>query len=142
MPRRTLMGTALVIGSTLLVSGVVGAAKPLRVVVQFSDQAQVENGLRNIANIFNAANSEGASVEVKAVVSGAGMKSFLLGAPDPVKEAFAKLRASKVTFLACHNTMERLDLTEADLLPGFTVVPSGAYEVVKLQKSGYAYFRP
>ncbi|MFD1586846.1 DsrE family protein [Halorientalis brevis] len=47
-----------------------------------------------------------------------------------------------VSFVACRNTLDTMDLDESDLVDGVDVVPEGAVEVIRLQTEGYAYLRP
>lgn len=47
-----------------------------------------------------------------------------------------------VSFAACSNTMEMMDLEESDLHDGIEVVSSGVGELTRLQADGYAYIRP
>ncbi|WP_049947897.1 DsrE family protein [Candidatus Halobonum tyrrellensis] len=47
-----------------------------------------------------------------------------------------------VSFAACSNTMEMMDLEESDLHDGVEVVSSGVGELTRLQNEGYAYIRP
>ena len=46
-----------------------------------------------------------------------------------------------VSFAACRNTLDTMDLDETDLVD-VDVVPEGAVEVIRLQNEGYAYLRP
>lgn len=47
-----------------------------------------------------------------------------------------------LSFKACGNTMDLLDLDESDLHDGVEVVSSGVGELTRLQDRGYAYIRP
>ncbi|WP_254768169.1 DsrE family protein [Salinilacihabitans rarus] len=47
-----------------------------------------------------------------------------------------------VSFKACGNTLDLMDLDEADLVEGVEPVSSGAGELTRLQSEGYAYVRP
>ena len=64
------------------------------------------------------------------------------GYPDAVERTRAALADQGVRFVACQNTMRERSLQAGDLLPGVGTVPSGAYEVVRRQQVGYAYFKP
>ncbi|MCH7662230.1 MAG: DsrE family protein [Euryarchaeota archaeon] len=47
-----------------------------------------------------------------------------------------------VSFRACSNTLDLMDLAESDLIEGVETVPEGAVELTRLQNEGYAYLRP
>lgn len=47
-----------------------------------------------------------------------------------------------VSFKACRNTMDVMDLEESDLADSVETVPEGAVEVTRLESEGYGYLRP
>ena len=47
-----------------------------------------------------------------------------------------------VSFKACSNTMETMDIHESDRLGNAETVPEGAVEATRLEDEGYAYMRP
>ena len=50
--------------------------------------------------------------------------------------------AEGVTFFACHHTMKAMELTLADLLPGFAVAEKGGVvKLAELQQDGWLYLR-
>ncbi|NHN61223.1 MULTISPECIES: DsrE family protein [Halorussus] len=57
---------------------------------------------------------------------------------DTVRE----LRDAGISFRACSNTLDLMDLDDADLVEGVETVSSGASELTRLQDDGYAYLRP
>ncbi len=58
-----------------------------------------------------------------------------------VAKGIADLSAKGVVFAACNNTMRRLKLSKADLLPTAIVVPSAFVEIVTKQEEGWAYLK-
>jgi intracellular sulfur oxidation DsrE/DsrF family protein len=58
-----------------------------------------------------------------------------------IKATFQKLRSDGVVFLACENTMKRMQITQDQLLPLATTVDSGVSEVIRKQEAGYAYIK-
>jgi uncharacterized protein len=56
---------------------------------------------------------------------------------------FASLQKRGLAAHACGNTMRGMDLSLADLLPGFVVADKGGVvKLAELQRQGYAYLRP
>ncbi|WP_135825132.1 DsrE family protein [Halorussus ruber] len=47
-----------------------------------------------------------------------------------------------IDFRACSNTLDLMDLEDADLVDGVETVSSGASELTRLQDDGWAYLRP
>lgn len=109
--------------------------------VNFAQTTHQEQGLKNIENILRAAADQGSRAEVEVVCHGDGIR-LVEKARTELAGQVASLRAQGVRFVACANTMRQRSLAVEDLLPGVPTVPSGAYEVVVKQHSGYAYFKP
>ncbi|SDJ79312.1 hypothetical protein SAMN04488540_113108 [Ferrimonas sediminum] len=78
----------------------------------------------------------------------AGGVDFLLkGAMDKKSELYApdikKLMDLGVQFRFCAATLRFRDLDKDKVLPGVEFVPSGTYEIIRLQaEEGYAYLKP
>lgn len=116
-------------------------AGPLRVVVHvnFPETGRQGHGLKNIANILREVGDNGATIEVVCHGAGIGLlEKTRTEHADPVAELIKR----GVRFVACENTMRQKSIRKEDLLPGVGTVPSGAVEVVRKQRDGYAYFKP
>jgi intracellular sulfur oxidation DsrE/DsrF family protein len=60
-----------------------------------------------------------------------------------VANSFAGLQKHGLAAHACANTMHGMDLSIAELLPGFVVAEKGGVvKLAELQREGYAYLRP
>jgi intracellular sulfur oxidation DsrE/DsrF family protein len=117
----------------------------LKAVMQMNskDLDVVIRGLRNTLEITEEAQKQNMSVDVKVVVSGPALDNFVKGGSEQLNETFQKLnKLPNVHFLACSRTLERIHKTMKSLLPGFTVVPDGPYEVLNAEKEGYLYVKP
>ncbi|WP_276282568.1 DsrE family protein [Halorussus caseinilyticus] len=57
-------------------------------------------------------------------------------------DTVASLLDAGLSFKACSNTLDTMDLAEGDLVEGVEKVSSGAGELTRLQEDGYAYVRP
>jgi hypothetical protein len=138
-----LLGLLLAMGSSTYAAEDVSKFK---VVVQLNDPnpAVVVNGLRNVQNFLKAGEASRQIGEVRVIVFGPAVAFFKRKAADTeLSEAYSELSKKKqVSFFACENTLKRTKTKVQDLLPGFQTVPSGAYEVLKLQNEGFTYFRP
>ena len=109
--------------------------------VNFAQTTHQGLGLKNIENILKAASDQEVKAEVEVVCHGEGIRLVEKARTELAGEV-AALGNQGVRFVACENTMRQRSLGPADLLPGVGTVPSGAYEVVRKQQDGYAYFKP
>jgi len=114
--------------------------KKEKVVMQVSD---ADAGKWNLAlnNAKNVQQSYGADkIDVEIVVYGPGIG--MLKADSAVASRVADAKSAGVKVVACQNTMKANKLTEADMLPETSYVPSGVVELIKKERAGYAYIRP
>ncbi|MBC7474802.1 MAG: DsrE family protein [Candidatus Sericytochromatia bacterium] len=117
----------------------------IKVVFQVNDKDHkiIESGFKNLKNMLETAKNEKQELLINVVVFGLSMKYFTKDSPENFSDVLSKYTTDKnIKFLACNNTMKQMKLTKDNLLTGFSVVPSGAWEVIKLQKQGYQYFKP
>lgn len=56
---------------------------------------------------------------------------------SPVAQDIQSLSMYGIKFAACHQTMQAMHLTKADLAPGVTVVPGAIAEIVKRHNEGW-----
>jgi intracellular sulfur oxidation DsrE/DsrF family protein len=119
------------------------ADRPLKVVVHvnFAQTTHQKQGLGNVENILKAANDQGIKAEVEIVCHGEGLRLVEKARTELAGEVTA-LSNQGVRFVACENTMRQRSLGPDDLLPVVGTVPSGAFEVVRRQQDGFAYFKP
>jgi intracellular sulfur oxidation DsrE/DsrF family protein len=141
-----LIGLALAPALTARPARGVGSAqepRTLKVVVHvnFAQTTHQRVGLANIEHILKAAGDEGLKAEVEVVCHGDGLRLVEKARTELADEVAAQANQG-VRFVACQNTMRQRSLGPEDLLPGVGTVPSGAYEVVRRQQDGYAYFKP
>jgi intracellular sulfur oxidation DsrE/DsrF family protein len=141
-----LIGLALSLTLTARPARGVGSAQEPRAVkvvvhVNFAQTTHQRMGLANIENILKAAGDEGLKAEVEVVCHGDGLRLVEKARTELADEVAAQTNQG-VRFVACQNTMRQRSLGPEDLLPGVGTVPSGAYEVVRRQQDGYAYFKP
>ena len=130
----------LLVGSSLTANE---STNPIKVVAQFNDAEsdKIMAGLRNLSNALNEASKEQSKMAVKVVFFGAGLKT--LAANKELWKIIEELSKTKqVEFLACQNTMTAFRIKITSLPSEFKVVGSGTFEVMKLENSGYTYFRP
>ena len=111
-----------------------------RVVIQVSDAdtAKWNLALNNAKNIQQAYGADKVDIEIVTYGPGIGMlkmDSIIANRIDESKQA-------GVAIVACQNTMKNMKLTNDDMLPNTSYVPSGVVEIIKKQKEGYAYIRP
>lgn len=98
--------------------------------------------LHHIAAHIKATSGE---VEIRVVNFAGGVQMLLMARDDAELAAqIDDLRVRGVRFLICHNTIEGMKLTAADLyhVPDSDVVPSGVAEIARLQGMGFVYIHP
>jgi uncharacterized protein len=117
------------------------AALKVVVHVNFPTVTRTKAGLKNVENMLKAAGDDGLKADIEVVCHGEGIRLVEKARTELAAEV-AALSDQGVRFIACQNTMRERSLQAGHLLPGVGTVPSGAYEVVRRQQVGYAYFKP
>ena len=117
-----------------------GSGRP-KVVYHLTDADKVSFVLGNIHNHFTGTNG---NADIVLVVHGPALAVFrTTGQGAALSGRFANLTKAGLTPFACSHTMQGLDISLADLLPGFTVAEAGGVvKLAELQAQGYAYLRP
>lgn len=104
-----------------------------------SDDPKVWEGvLNNVENVRNALGPRATDVEVVAHGKGLGV---LIPSTTPHGKRVEQLATEGVIFAACENTMKKLGIDRARLLPAATTVDSGVAEVVRKQEAGWTYLK-
>ena len=80
------------------------------------------------------------NVKIAIVAYGPGLHAVLKG--SPVTDRVASAVYMHIEFLACHNTLEGMHKTAADLLPGVSVTQAGVPALVERQLKGWIYIAP
>ena len=145
MLRRTLLQLAC---ATLSVAPFVepaNAATPdgAKVVYHLADLDKVDFVLGNIGNHYEGMGGP-ENVTIALVVHGPALKAFRAAdaTPDVTQQTAARTK-SGLQLNACIHSMQALNITLKDLLPGFAVADKGAVvRLAELQSQGYAYLRP
>ena len=138
-----LMAAALALSLSVASLSVVAAdtsASKEKVILQVSDADPAKwnlalNNAKNVQQDYDAA-----KIDVEIVVYGPGIG--MLKADSAAAKRVEEARNAGVNIVACQNTMKANKLTEADMLPNTSYVPSGVVELIKKQRAGYAYIRP
>lgn len=116
------------------------AATKERVVIQVSDAdvGKWNLALNNAKNVQQAFGADKVDIEIVTYGPGIGMLKMDSVVANRVDES----KKSGIAIVACQNTMKAMKLTDADMLPNSSYVPSGVVELIKKQGQGYAYIRP
>ena len=111
-----------------------------RVVIQVSDadSGKWNLALNNAKNVQTAFGADKVDIEIVAYGPGIGMLKMDSVVANRVDES----KKAGIAIVACQNTMKAMKLTDADMLPNSSYVPSGVVELIKKQGQGYAYIRP
>lgn len=92
-------------------------------------------------NVENVRKSLGESnTEIAVVLHGKAL-GLALRTNTSQQERIKSLADAGVVFAACENTMRRLNVKRAELLPFVTTVDSGVGEVIRKQEAGWAYIK-
>lgn len=110
--------------------------KPHRLLIDLNsadttDQAAV---MRQIRNLWK----ELPDTKVEVLIHGKAI-SAIKKDTSPFAAQIEKLQKDGVVFAVCRNTMKRYKLTEADMLPTASFVPSAIAETVLKQEEGWSY---
>lgn len=110
--------------------------KPHRLLIDLNsadttDQATV---MRQIRNLWK----ELPDTKVEVLIHGKAI-SAIKKDTSPFAAQIEKLQKDGVVFAVCRNTMKRYKLTEADMLPTASFVPSAIAETVLKQEEGWSY---
>lgn len=111
-----------------------------KLVIQVSDgdAAKWSMALNNAKNAQQDYGTDKIDIEIVTYGPGVGM----LKSDSTVAQRIEEAKHTGITIVACQNTMRGMKLTESDMLPNTSYVPSGIVEVIKKQRAGYAYVRP
>lgn len=115
-------------------------AATARVVIQVSDadSGKWNLALNNAKNVQTAIGADKVDVEIVTYGPGIGMLKMDSVVGNRIDEA----KKAGIAIVACQNTMKHMHLTDADMLPNTSYVPSGVVELIKKEEQGYSYIRP
>ncbi len=111
-----------------------------RVVIQVSDAdtSKWNLALNNAKNIQQAYGAGKVDIEIVTYGPGIGM----LKSDSVIAKRIEEAKQTGIAIVACQNTMKGMKLTNDDMLPNTSYVPSGVVEIIKKEREGYAYIRP
>jgi intracellular sulfur oxidation DsrE/DsrF family protein len=134
--------TALLLALAAFAAPALAGDDKINVVYHISDEEKVAFALNNMQNHIEGAGAD--NVNIVLVSHGPAVKRFIdIEAVDRIRSGVAKLQEQGVTFEACANTLEALNVEPDELLPGFAIAEQGGVtRIAELQSKGYAYIRP
>ncbi len=97
-----------------------------------------ETAFAIVNNLLDAENAD--LGELVVVAQSQGIEAVTTG--GETEHQVRSLLDAGVSFKACRNTLDTMNLDESDLVDDMDIVPEGAVEVIRLQNEGYAYLRP
>lgn len=111
----------------------------MKTVVHISQNTD-EAATRAFNNLKNLANTPGVDSAVL-VANGPGVNVLLEGS-DHAERVREALDADVVSLRACANTLQMMDRSPDELIPGVDVAADGGVvELTRLQDDGYAYIK-
>jgi intracellular sulfur oxidation DsrE/DsrF family protein len=105
--------------------------------VNDADAAKQRAALRNIENLL----VEMPNMRVELVIQGDAV-NMAASSQSRWPGEIQALQDKGVSTVVCLNSMKANNLTEGDLLPSMTIVPSAVGELVRRQQEGMAYVKP
>ena len=93
--------------------------------------------LKNIRNVRKTM----PDLVIELVVHGPAL-GLVVASQSTQPDELEALQNEGVRVAVCQNTMQAQQLTEADLLPGMTIVRAGIAEIIQRQQEGYSYVKP
>ena len=114
--------------------------------VDENDPSRMNMALNNAANIRRHYAEKGEEVAIRVVTYVPGLH-MLRADTSPVQDRISAMMREipNLSFAACGNThaaMSRKAGSDVVLIDEAEMVPSGAVELIELQKDGWAYLRP
>lgn len=106
--------------------------------IDSGDESRFRLIARNCDNYLNALPDE--KFELVVVANGGAVTLF--SGHDDLRALAEPLMERGVRFKICANALAEHDMVPVSLWPGCLVVPAGLVEIVKLERSGYAYIKP
>lgn len=94
-----------------------------------ANKVTLERHIKNLGVYFDQ------NVTIEVMAYGKGIE-LLLQSSD-----IHNLSGNTTALLACQNTMERMHITQADLIGSAAIVPSGLGHIVDRQLQGWAYIK-
>ena len=112
---------------------------PERLVIQVSDSDPKKWNL--VLKVATDARKEfGEKAQIRVVAFGPGVN--MLKADSDVANRVENALGRDIVMVAGASSMKTHNIDEDDLVKRVGVVPSGALEIVKLQRAGYTYLKP
>ena len=131
-------------GLAMVLAGGVAAADQMKVIYHINEGLdQASNGLRNANNQLDV----DPKAQIVFVAHSKGVDFLMKGAKDKRGNKFEdiveRLTLKGVKFEVCEKTLKSRKLSKDQFIEYASYVPSGVWEVTKLQqKEGFAYLKP
>jgi len=128
----------------LMLAGSVGAADGMKVIYHINEgNDQASNGLRNANNQLDV----DPKARIVFVAHSKGVDFLMKGQKDKRGNKFEdiveRLKLKGVEFQVCEKTLKSRKLSKDQFIEYASYVPSGVWQVTKLQQQeGYAYLKP
>ncbi|HIF9430564.1 TPA: DsrE family protein [Photobacterium damselae] len=101
---------------------------------------QIERLALALNNIIHVLEIE-PTMEIELLAHGNAVQGFLVEGNTNLSTIEA-LSHQGVTFALCHHSLDKFQLSQEQLSTAVTVVPAGAYELIKKQTEGFIYIKP
>lgn len=96
--------------------------------------------LHNVKNLL-ATYDDCSGVCIEVLANSEAVKGYVSDGPAD-HNAMEAISQQNVTFAACSNALNGMNISKEQLFPFVKVVPAGVRELVDKQQEGYAYIKP
>ena len=144
------LATAAILSVALASPALAADAKPHKISIQVdqNDPQTMNLALGNATNVIEYYKSKNEEVDIDITAYGPGLH-MLRADTSPVQDRIKKLKEmtfnGKITFSACHNTMQGMEKAEGhpiQIVSEASEVPSGVVHLNELQEQGWSYVKP
>ncbi|WP_101909165.1 DsrE family protein [Marasmitruncus massiliensis] len=98
--------------------------------------------LNNVKNLLLSYDDAFSGVSIEVLANSEAVKGYKYNSGMIDKNALEVLSRKSVTFVACNNALQGMNISKEQILPFVKVVPVGVRELIDKQREGYAYIKP
>lgn len=108
--------------------------------LDLNEEKRLNIALANTFNLFKDVSSE--QCEVIILFNGPAINLLKKEDLAAHEEDIKTLKNLQVTFKVCNNALNKFNLSPAELMEEFEIVPGGIPELINRQNQGFAYIKP
>ena len=114
--------------------------KVYKAIFHLNEEEKAGDVFRSVENLITDMESEGEEVEVEILANSSGVKAFRLDS-EKNRKRIKSLIEKGVIIAICSNTLNKLNLSEEDIIKEASIVKSGVGELTRRQYNGWSYIK-